>query len=104
LPGAVTNVLPKRLQPRQSALVAIGLLGGLAPSQLDHRLALRLLRRHTQAKIVLDVQLKMALDLVVEFTIFALLVEQAANSHHPFTKSFHGLSLFCLNRCSMGKP
>jgi hypothetical protein len=43
---------------------------------------------------VLDVHLKVALDLLVEFPVLALLVEQAAAFEDEFAKSSHGNPLF----------
>jgi len=45
--------------------------------------------RHSQPKIAFDVQLKMALDLFIDFPIRALLVEQPTKPHNQFTKSAH---------------
>src|SRR6266498_5425895 len=101
---AISNVLPQRFQHRKASLISVSFLYGLNSSQFDHRLLARLFRRHAHAKIVFDVQLKMALDLLIKFPVLALLVEQAANSHHRFTKSFHDCLFSLSNRGDMGKP
>jgi len=101
---AISNVLPQRFQHRKASLISVSFLCGLNSSQFDHRLAARLFRRHAHAKIIFDVKLKMALDLLIKFPVLALLVEQAANSHHRFTKSFHNCLFSLSNRGGMGKP
>ena len=70
-------------------MISVSLPRGLDSSQFDHRLAARFFERHTQSNIVFNVQLEMALDLIFEFPVLLLLVEQAAESHNPFTKSSH---------------
>src|SRR2546427_1679208 len=97
-PRTKTDVPPKGFDPRQSAPVSIGFFHRLYSSQLDHSLASRFLGRHAQAKIVISVQLEMALNLLVEFPVFALLVKQAAKSQNPFAKSFHRNSSFVTKR------
>jgi hypothetical protein len=47
-------------------------------------LTARFFGRHARTKIVLNMQLKMALDFVAELPILAFLVEQAAKSENDF--------------------
>jgi hypothetical protein len=104
-PHAITNVLPQHFQRGQPALIAIRLLRGFNSSQSDHRLAPRLFGRHPQSNIVFDVHLKMALDLVIEFPILALPVEQAAKSEKSIREVFSlPILQFSVLRFDMGNP
>ncbi len=103
LSRAVAKVLPERFQHRQAALIAVSLLRGLDSSQFDHGLAARLLGCHAQAEIVLDVHLKMAFDLLIEFPVLSLRLKQAAEPHHPSAQFSHGTSWLVISGQAHGQ-
>src|SRR5262249_16181323 len=76
------HVLGEHFQPGKTAALAIRFLGLLKTAQSHQGLPPRLLWSHACAKVVFDMQGKMALHLGVEIEGAALMPEQRAEAHN----------------------
>ena len=80
---AVAEVASQRLDQRDAAPVAVGLLGLLDAAKRDQRLPPRLAGRHAGAQVVVDVQLQVAGELFVELALTARTAEERSQREPP---------------------
>ena len=98
---AQAQVLREHVDQGQAAPVAVDLPGLLDAAQLDQRRAARVFARHPRAQVVLHVHLQVALQLLREFALAAVAVEQAQDARPQRSQRPHHDCLGARKRARM---
>ena len=92
LSGREAKVLERLLHHRKAGLLAPGLLGGLDATELEHRLAARLLGGEAGAQVVVHVHLEVAFDLLGQLALAPRAPPGAAQPGQPRPQRPHARS------------
>ena len=88
-PEAEAQILSDLVQPGKPAPIAIGLLDLIDPAEREDRLPACLAGRHPCSKVVVDMHLQMARELIGELTVRAVAAEDAEKPLQPGAHRSH---------------